>query len=79
MLSSREMAFAGFSRGYICKTGSGIKMGLSAFRFAYPSCSFYLIDKYKVVLIKEITKKTKKKAFVVLITTLYLPQIDERI
>lgn len=54
-------------------------MGLSAFRFAYPSCSFYLIDKYKVVLIKEITKKTKKKAFVVLITTLYLPQIDERI
>ena len=53
-------------------------MGLSAFRFAYPSCSI-LIDKYKVVLIKEITKKTKKKAFVVLITTLYLPQIDERI
>lgn len=54
-------------------------MGLSAFRFHIPHVRSILIDKYKVVFIKEITKKTKKKAFVVLITTLYLPQIDERI
>ena len=30
-----------FFHDCICKTGSGIKKGLSAFHFAYPPCSFY--------------------------------------